>query len=668
MRKTFVFILLLNAFTCTFAKGPKSDSLLRIIPNQEGLDKLKSIENLYMSAYAENDEQLQRESALQMISEAQKQKDQKYEDFGRVSLLCIYYNFGRGEQLEAALPEMRKYFEKNNNWHHYYYASWLLASYHFNTGHNYTALQEAENMYNDARKRGNDDGILSAYNLMGDIYRAMKDPNRAIDNYQTAAALMEKAESKDLNMLCNTYYGLSHSLAEAGRYKEIGAIAKKWEKTIDLWKSAAKKQGKDTTSINIRYMYCYLSIAEMETGLGNTGKAAGWLQRAEQLGKDKGAIIRSAIASGRENFYMAMGNYKQALLYNDQVYQLAVEISDSLGAMDSQQTRAEILMKLGRKAEAADIYSHLFAIKDSTYSESNRSQLNEMNTLYHVKDAMMEAQRKMAQRKMLMMGMGLIFAVIIIAALVFFSRRQRKMMKRLQQANEKALESARMKKAFIDNMSHEIRTPLNIINGFTQALTMPGVELNEQERADMAQRVYKAATTITTNINNLLELSALESGSKSNQFVSIGCNKLCHIAITDSHITSTDTVSFTFDSEIDDTVTLTTDADSATKVLAELLTNAAKFTEKGHISLHASIDKSDNQLLLAVEDTGLGIPADKREKVFENFVQLDDFTQGTGTGLPMCRLLIHRLGGTLQIDPEYTDGCRIVFTLPLTSQ
>ena len=93
--------------------------------------------------------------------------------------------------------------------------------------------------------------------------------------------------------------------------------------------------------------------------------------------------------------------------------------------------------------------------------------------------------------------------------------------------------------------------------------------------------------------------------------------------------------------------------------------NAAKFTDKGSIVLDYELNRNEREIIYRITDTGKGIPADKQEYVFERFTKLDDFTQGTGLGLPICRLIAEKLGGTLVIDKEYTVGCRFILTLPL---
>ena len=100
------------------------------------------------------------------------------------------------------------------------------------------------------------------------------------------------------------------------------------------------------------------------------------------------------------------------------------------------------------------------------------------------------------------------------------------------------------------------------------------------------------------------------------------------------------------------------------QVLQHLLHNAAKFTVRGEIILTYTCRIPERMMLFTVSDTGPGIPAEEQEAVFERFVKLDTFAQGTGLGLPVCRLIAAKMGGSLRIDPAYTEGCRMIFEVP----
>ena len=100
-------------------------------------------------------------------------------------------------------------------------------------------------------------------------------------------------------------------------------------------------------------------------------------------------------------------------------------------------------------------------------------------------------------------------------------------------------------------------------------------------------------------------------------------------------------------------------------VIEHLLNNANKFTEEGVIALGYKVNLSKNQICISVTDSGCGIPKEKQEEVFNRFSKLDTFVPGNGLGLYLCRLIVKRLDGEIKIDPEYTDGTRVVVNLPM---
>ena len=125
------------------------------------------------------------------------------------------------------------------------------------------------------------------------------------------------------------------------------------------------------------------------------------------------------------------------------------------------------------------------------------------------------------------------------------------------------------------------------------------------------------------------------------------------------------TADIAFETVIDDTIKnlpLQTNRDYAVRALVQLIDNAFKFTKQGRVTLSAK--QSEGCVCFVVEDTGIGIPKEESSHVFEEFVQLDSYNEGMGIGLTMARSIATRLGGSLDIDAEYTDGARFVFTLP----
>ena len=250
--------------------------------------------------------------------------------------------------------------------------------------------------------------------------------------------------------------------------------------------------------------------------------------------------------------------------------------------------------------------------------------------------------------------------------------------KDLERANERAKESSRMKSDFIQQISHEIRTPLNILSGYTQLLTTPGMQYDEETLDEIKQQITENTDRITSLVNKMLELSEAKSMSV------IECNdrvRAIQIATEAADASGIRTAKhLTFDMIIApgaEKITLKTNLQAAVRALSLVLDNARKFTapaetrQTGKPVDHLQkavlrITVSSSRIFFSVEDTGIGIPHKEAERIFEEFVQLDEYYNGTGIGLTVARSLARRIGGDIMLDTAYIGGSRFVMTLPLT--
>jgi signal transduction histidine kinase len=203
------------------------------------------------------------------------------------------------------------------------------------------------------------------------------------------------------------------------------------------------------------------------------------------------------------------------------------------------------------------------------------------------------------------------------------------------------------------------------------------MELDEATRQEVTKGIVDNTERITSLVNKMLELA--EAGSdnpleRNDQALAI---QIAAQATEDSGISQATHLDFDLDITLEaETVMLTTALVPATRVLTLLLDNAMKFThpaeaaggvsavkEKAHAVLRVTVD--DGMVVFTVEDTGIGVPPEESEHIFEEFVQLDKYYDGTGIGLTVARSLAHRLGGDIRLDTSYSSGARFVYTLPL---
>lgn len=230
---------------------------------------------------------------------------------------------------------------------------------------------------------------------------------------------------------------------------------------------------------------------------------------------------------------------------------------------------------------------------------------------------------------------------------------------------QRLAEEANHKKAiFIQDISHQIRTPLNIIGGFAQVLRDSLAYMDYQEIDDITETMLKNSDDITTIISHLITSSALEANKQINRNEEVGCLDICKEVAKTIRLRYPDTVSLRVKSSIDKTVKIKTDKESLIKILQELLNNANRFTQSGEIAIDCEITDT-SMVAFSVSDTGPGIPPTESEHIFTRFYKIDSFTAGLGLGLTLSRQLARLLDGDLWIDTNYTNGTRMVLTLPL---
>lgn len=232
----------------------------------------------------------------------------------------------------------------------------------------------------------------------------------------------------------------------------------------------------------------------------------------------------------------------------------------------------------------------------------------------------------------------------------------------LIEAKERAEESDLLKSAFLANMSHEIRTPLNAIVGFSSLLAEEGI--SPEDRAEYNSIIGKNSNLLLTLINDILDISKLETGKIRFTWAKEDIAIICRQAITTTaHIRKPGVECVFVPSQ--EPFVVKTDVQRLMQVLINLLTNAGKFTEKGSITLAYEVQQGSGKVLFSVTDTGCGIPREMQGKVFNRFEKLNEFKQGTGLGLAICKQIIQKMGGDIWIDSDYGGGARFVFSHPI---
>jgi PAS domain S-box-containing protein len=235
-----------------------------------------------------------------------------------------------------------------------------------------------------------------------------------------------------------------------------------------------------------------------------------------------------------------------------------------------------------------------------------------------------------------------------------------------EQAARQAVEAAsHMKDRFFANMSHELRTPLNAIIGFLREMLYSGKL--DADNMHMAERSLANGSRLSMLINSVLDLSRLAAGSLELIPVRVNLSELAGVIIDDLRLLAKEKdlrLEYSVDQALPTFVCH--DEERLTQIITNLLTNAIKFTHEGLVKLELSLGASQS-LSISVSDTGIGIPADMRNAVFESFVQVQSSPHGTGVGLGLSivRQLVDLIGGRIRIDGAQDAGTIVIVELPL---
>ncbi len=241
----------------------------------------------------------------------------------------------------------------------------------------------------------------------------------------------------------------------------------------------------------------------------------------------------------------------------------------------------------------------------------------------------------------------------------------------LRQSAEKAEEADMLKSAFLANVSHEIRTPMNAIIGFSEILTNP--DLKQEEREEFINYITQGSNTLMNLIEDIIDITKIEAGQIKINFSECNVDKLLDelyaTFLKMKNKNGRADVELRMNKPmIDKDFVISTDPNRIRQILSNLLGNAIKFTKEGFIEFGFNLP-GENSITFYVKDSGIGIPEDKQEVIFERFGQVDDDKRnehkGTGLGLSISKKLAELLGGTLDVESTLGEGSNFILSLPL---
>ena len=666
------YLILIVATLQSLCYASTVDSLRNVLAKQQAEEKSETYRQLCQALDSEGKLDASLECIDQWIEHERKLGNIQEEAKVRWNKIVVLSNYAADSLLLAEAPQQMNWFMHHDKWE-YYYDTWdCEVNVHLYAGRVQTALREAHNILDDANVRQNNFGRAVAYQQMGIIYESIGQYGHAIQVFKQCLGQL-KDSYRDSEVLTNTYDYLCQTLDEDGRYQEELKVAQEWEECI---KERSRANKRPRQSLLGTYIACRCMKASALTCLKRYEEAEHELKLAEKLLEEQNTPLgKYRILLVRANHALALGHAQNAQQFCDSLEHLNLDAGGDILLL-----RADILVKLGQHAEAAKMFRQLYLGKDSTFTRDMRMQLDELNTLYKVEELEMEGK---LQRLYFMVGFGVLLIIGLLAFTIYRFRASMKLAeehekleqsyKELEIAKQKAEESLKMKTNFIQQISHEIRTPLNILSGFTQVITTPGMDMDEATKKDINERISENTNRITSLVNKMLALSDANSRSM------IECNDdalavlIAAQAADESQIEQNTKIDFDMKIEPEaESIMLHTNLQQATQALIMLMDNAQKFmygkgqspdTTKGKVTL--LVTKNSKNVQFVVEDTGIGIPKKDAARIFDEFVQLDDFYEGTGIGLTIARSIARRMGGDVVLDTSYTQGARFILRLPV---
>lgn len=587
-----------------------------------------------------------------------------------------YYYYGQGENrtdsVIAGVNRLKRFTRSVGNAELYYWA-WAarLVNYYIIQGEYNIALLEAEKMLQEAKKEGKQESIAECYYALANVY--------------AAKGLMKKSQEfmlKEIDIFENTdvvRYNISCQYSDAAKiYIDLGEE----EKAPELLKKALKAVKSPYHEVTANLVYVSLYLAQ-----GDTVAARQALEKCRQMYADEPSLKRHIhyLYDVEIDYDWKVGNFQKALNVLDERETELKRKNNLATLMQLRKTKADILWDMNRKEEAAGLYRDFLLEQKKEKERNEEVATGEFATMLNLQQLTAEKGRleKISQEKQLQNTRIILFSVIgILCVVIVFLWQQRKLNAKLEKSRDKLDEKNRilieakeelrkakevaeqsnwLKTMFIQNMSHEIRTPLNSIVGFSGVL----VDMLD-DKEDIGQYVALIESNsklLLKLVGDILDISILDSEVEI-KHNAVDVNACCQASIDAAGTLFSPDTKLVFKPACDELI-INSNYNYIVQVLDNLLSNASKFTHEGSVTLAYEVKKETNQLIFTVTDTGIGIPIDEQEHVFERFVKLDNFSQGAGLGLSICRIVAERLGGFLIIDREYTQGTRFIFCVSM---
>jgi signal transduction histidine kinase len=572
----------------------------------------------------------------------------------------------------------------------------LIGRAYFNLG----IYDEAIRAYHNAMRLAmnhNDTLLIAKCNQnIGVLYAEMNKPQEAMSYYKKALDLHRVLKNRE---------------DEAGVLQNIGIISfndKNHKDALGYYLSALKIYNELKDSLSMALMY--VNLGNLYEDQNDFRRSLDYYNRALNvfLKEDyKYGIAFTYLSLG--SVFKKTGEYERSLEFLQRSLQYSKMISLLENQVDCHKELSDVYFALEDHKSAYEELAEYQVLHDSLFNEHMQEQVTEMEMRYRtqLKDKEIEnlkSEREQAVKDMIRRTIGLTAIVtltfIIIVVSVYYSRSLKKANDRLKnevderaraekellsikesleervtertselaKAKQKAEESDQLKSAFIANMSHELRTPLNAITGFSGLLLRN--DITPEKKKEYNDQIIKNNKILVNMIEDLIDTSKIESGNLQLHPVRINVEHLLgqmnEPLFENMAKKNKPFIEIIQEKTNGKTEAIVADPVRLQQVLWHLLDNAVKFTNNG--SIRYGCFENHQNMIFFVEDSGIGIPEEYKDVIFEKFRQIDQSAKrkygGTGLGLYYARKIAEMMGGKLWFEPRNEGGSVFYFSLP----
>lgn len=518
------------------------------------------------------------------------------------------------------------------------------------------AIRETERLQKDAEKNQSKYGLACSEMCIGYNHRVFgNNIDLCAEYYNRALTLFEEMAYYDDAFV--VYLNITQAYLAKSEYSKAIYFLGRMDQLVKMM------QGKNI-SINSNLLMKFYQFRVIAT-IADKGKSAAEKyihETDEYYARDNSSISKEGWLGYKILCARTIGDWTKVLLYLDSLQ----DYHKTIGACYPANIlfKAQCLETLGRFKEACSTYANYAQINDSVRTTELDDKLSKYTIQFEVNKLKMdklELKAKVNKSNLITALTAGSLVLIVLIVLSFFYMRTLVMNKKLDKAYKAAEQASRMKTAFIQNISHELRTPLNSIIGFSSVIA---ANSENPENKEYIELIENNNTYLLDMMNNIIAIADMDSQggdkTKSEFDIDICCQECLNI-ITPS-LKSTIVLEY-----IPTVKPLIVCAAQPwmMKVLLILLGNANKFTKEGSIRLKYEFDKEKHLIRFIIEDTGIGIAEQYKEKIFDRFYKINSFSIGVGLGLAVTRQIMDMIEGKVYLDNDYKEGARFIVEWPV---